>query len=138
MSFDDTQIGRAPQSRAPRDDVRWVIPPLVHGSPTPTALMPSTPDRPSLPGAPVTAPSPSLPGGYRLGEYVVAEARGEDGPCEMAIVTHAERGSLQSGGKPLPVLPGMTGSGEINVGQRSVLSYLMQPMTKIQQAFQER
>ena len=53
-------------------------------------------------------------------------------------LVYAERGSLQSGGKPLPVLPGMTGSGEINVGQRSVLSYLMQPMTKIQQAFQER
>lgn len=54
------------------------------------------------------------------------------------VLMHAERSTLQAGGKPLPVLPGMTGIGEINVGERSVLSYLMQPMTKAQQAFQER
>jgi adhesin transport system membrane fusion protein len=54
------------------------------------------------------------------------------------VLMHAERSTLQAGGKPLPVMPGMTGTGEINVGERSVLSYLMQPMTKAQQAFQER
>ena len=78
MSFDETQIGRAPhnQPRAPRDDVRWVIPPLVGR------------------GEFASASSPGLPLGYRLGEHVVAEARGQDGPCEMVVVTHAERGSL--------------------------------------------
>ncbi|MBI5258682.1 MAG: HlyD family efflux transporter periplasmic adaptor subunit [Burkholderiales bacterium] len=50
----------------------------------------------------------------------------------------ADRSTLALDGKPLPVLPGMTGTGEINVGERSVLSYLMQPMTKAQQVFQER
>lgn len=54
------------------------------------------------------------------------------------VLMHAERSTLQAGGKPLAVMPGMTGTGEINVGERSVLSYLMQPMTKAQQAFQER
>lgn len=54
------------------------------------------------------------------------------------VLVQAERSTLQAGGRPLTVLPGMTGSGEINVGERSVLSYLLQPMTKAQHAFQER
>ncbi|WP_395699049.1 HlyD family efflux transporter periplasmic adaptor subunit [Aquabacterium sp.] len=54
------------------------------------------------------------------------------------VMVQADRSSLKVGSKPLPVLPGMTGTGEINVGERSVLSYLMQPMTKAQQVFQER
>ena len=45
---------------------------------------------------------------------------------------------LQKGGKPLSVLPGMTGSVEIRTGQRSVLAFVRQPMMKSQEAFTER
>ena len=44
----------------------------------------------------------------------------------------------QKGGKPLSVLPGMTGSVEIRTGQRSVLAFVLQPMMKSQEAFTER
>ena len=44
----------------------------------------------------------------------------------------------QKGGKPLSVLPGMTGSVEIRTGQRSVLAFVLQPMLKSQEAFRER
>ena len=50
----------------------------------------------------------------------------------------AERGSLKAGGKALAVIPGMTGSAEINTGQRSVLSFLLRPMLKAREAFRER
>ena len=45
---------------------------------------------------------------------------------------------LQKGGKPLSVLPGMTGTVEIRTGQRSVLAYMLRPMMKSQEAFTER
>lgn len=45
---------------------------------------------------------------------------------------------LQQGGKPLPVLPGMTGQVEIRTGQRSVLGFVLRPMMKSQEAFRER
>jgi len=72
-----------------------------------------------------------------LGDTERQGATGVDTTYYRAMV-HADRSTLVAGGKPLSVLPGMTGQGEINVGERSVLSYLMQPMTKAQQAFQER
>ena len=46
--------------------------------------------------------------------------------------------SLSAGGKPLAVLPGMSGQAEIRTGQRSVLSYLLRPWVKAREAFQER
>ena len=45
---------------------------------------------------------------------------------------------LQKAGKPLSVLPGMTGTVEIRTGQRSVLAYMLRPMMKSQEAFTER
>ncbi len=50
----------------------------------------------------------------------------------------ADASSLTAGGKPLAVLPGMTGQAEIRTGQRSVLSYLLRPLMKAREAFQER
>jgi len=41
-------------------------------------------------------------------------------------------------GRPLPVLPGMTGSVEIRTGDRSVLEFLVSPMLKGREAFRER
>ena len=51
---------------------------------------------------------------------------------------HADGSTLKGGGKVLPVLPGMTGQVEIRTGQRSVLGFVLRPMLKSQEAFQER
>ena len=50
----------------------------------------------------------------------------------------ADRSTLRAGDKPLQVLPGMSGSGDIRTGERYVLSYLLRPLMKSQEAFQER
>ena len=49
----------------------------------------------------------------------------------------ADPDTLQAAGKPLTVLPGMVGTAEIRVGYRSVLSFLLRPMLKAQEAFTE-
>lgn len=50
----------------------------------------------------------------------------------------ADRSQLKAGGKPLAVLPGMTGTVDIRTGQRSVLGFVLRPMLKSQEAFRER
>lgn len=77
-----TLIGRVPHARtsAPRrDDARWAIPRWCSDARRQRG---------------VATPTPGLPVGFRLGEHVVAEARGEDGPCQLLVVRHVERGSL--------------------------------------------
>jgi adhesin transport system membrane fusion protein len=64
-------------------------------------------------------------------------AQSPDGTWYRALV-EADRSSLQAGGKPLVAIPGMTGTAEVNVGERTVLSYLLRPMLKAREAFQER
>jgi adhesin transport system membrane fusion protein len=64
-------------------------------------------------------------------------AQTPDGTWYRALV-EADRSSLQAGGKPLAAIPGMTGTAEVNVGERTVLSYLLRPMLKAREAFQER
>lgn len=46
--------------------------------------------------------------------------------------------SLKAHGEPLPLRPGMTGSLEINTGERSVLDFLLRPLLKSREAFRER
>lgn len=53
-------------------------------------------------------------------------------------MVRADPSGLRKADKPLPVLPGMTGSVEIRTGQRSVLAFLLRPMLKSQEAFRER
>ena len=60
-----------------------------------------------------------------------------EGTWYRAMV-RADPAGLRKGDKPLPVLPGMTGSVEIRTGQRSVLGFLLRPMLKSQEAFRER
>ena len=64
-------------------------------------------------------------------------AQATDGTWYRALV-EADRSTLQAGGKPLVAIPGMTGTAEVNVGERTVLSYLLRPMLKAREAFQER
>jgi adhesin transport system membrane fusion protein len=60
-----------------------------------------------------------------------------DGGYYRAIVT-TERNNLKFKGEKLPVIPGMTAVVEIKTGDRSVLSYLLRPMLKSQEALRER
>jgi adhesin transport system membrane fusion protein len=60
-----------------------------------------------------------------------------EGTYYRALV-QADSATLNAGGKNLPVLPGMTGTVEIRTGQRSVLSFVLRPLMKSQEAFRER
>jgi len=54
------------------------------------------------------------------------------------VIVTAERINVKFKGEPLPVIPGMTSTVEIKTGERSVLSYLLRPMMKSQEALRER
>jgi adhesin transport system membrane fusion protein len=60
-----------------------------------------------------------------------------EGTWYRAMV-RADTSTLAPGGKPLQVLPGMTGQVEIRTGRRSVLGFLFRPMMRSQEAFRER
>jgi len=75
-------------------------------------------------------------------EYISPDALGEtekngEGTYYRVIVG-AERVDIKLKGEPLPVIPGMTATLEIRTGERSVLSYLLRPMLKSQEALRER
>ena len=75
-----------------------------------------------------------------LGPDAVGDAErasAADATWYRALV-RADAHALRAGGKPLDVLPGMLGTAEIRVGRRSVLSFLLRPMMKAQEAFSER
>jgi len=77
-------------------------------------------------------------------DYISPDALGDadrPGAAEQTFyraMIRADRSTLKSGGKPLPVIPGMTAVVEVKTGERSVLSFLVQPMMKSQEAFRER
>ena len=52
-------------------------------------------------------------------------------------LVRTDSSSLIAHGKALPVIPGMTGSVEVRTGERSVMSYLLRPMLKSKEAFQD-
>jgi len=72
-----------------------------------------------------------------LGDAERSTTPGTDATWYRALV-RADPGTLNAGRKPLTVLPGMMGSAEIRVGQRSVLSFLLRPMLRAREAFTER
>lgn len=54
------------------------------------------------------------------------------------VLVKADPATLKAGKKRLEVLPGMVGTAEIRVGERSVLSFLFRPMLRATEAFTER
>ena len=54
------------------------------------------------------------------------------------VMLRVDNNTLHEKGKTLAVLPGMTGSAEVNIGERSVLNFLLRPMLKSKEAFRER
>jgi adhesin transport system membrane fusion protein len=65
-------------------------------------------------------------------------ATGNAEPTYYRAMVATERSTLAAHGKPLQVLPGMTGSVEVQTGERSILSFLLRPMLKANEAFSER
>jgi len=53
-------------------------------------------------------------------------------------LVRADASKLTAAGQPLPVRPGMQGNAEIRVGERTVMSFLLRPMLRTQEAFRER
>ncbi|MDC6166160.1 HlyD family type I secretion periplasmic adaptor subunit [Paucibacter sp. XJ19-41] len=75
-------------------------------------------------------------------EYISPDALGDadkggDGRYYRALV-RAERSTLRYRGEAVEVIPGMNASVEIKTGERSVLSFLLRPMLKTQEAMRER
>lgn len=60
------------------------------------------------------------------------------GEGHYRVIVTADRNNLKYKGEKLPVIPGMTAVVEIKTGERSVLSYLLRPMMKSQEALRER
>jgi adhesin transport system membrane fusion protein len=65
-------------------------------------------------------------------------AVGSNDPTYYRVMLHVNTNTLHEKGKPLPLLPGMTGSVEVRIGERSVLNFLLRPMLKSKEAFRER
>jgi membrane fusion protein, adhesin transport system len=74
---------------------------------------------------------------YLSPDAITEGDKSADGGYYRAVVT-AEQNNLKYKGEALPVIPGMTASVEIKTGERSVLSYLLRPMLKSQEALRER
>jgi len=77
-------------------------------------------------------------------EYISPDALGDADRAASADATYyrvmlrSDRSTLKEKGKPLPILPGMTGQVEVRTGERSVLSFILRPMLKSKEAFRER
>lgn len=76
-------------------------------------------------------------------EYISPDALGDPDRASAdatyyRVMVRTDRSTLKEKGKPLPVLPGMTGSLEVRTGERSVLSFILRPMMKSKEAFRER
>jgi adhesin transport system membrane fusion protein len=65
-------------------------------------------------------------------------AVGASDPTYYRVMLRVDSNTLHEKGKTLPLLPGMTGSVEVRIGERSVLNFLLRPMLKSKEAFRER
>ncbi|WP_457427544.1 HlyD family type I secretion periplasmic adaptor subunit [Roseateles sp. P5_E7] len=74
---------------------------------------------------------------YISPDAVTAE-NDKTGEGNYRVIVTADRNNLKYKGGKLPVIPGMTAQVEIKTGERSVLSYLLRPMMKSQEALRER
>ena len=65
-------------------------------------------------------------------------AVGSTDPTYYRVMLRVDTNTLHEKGKTLPLLPGMTGTVEVRIGERSVLNFLLRPMLKSKEAFRER
>ncbi len=77
-------------------------------------------------------------------DYISPDALAEEGKAASPEATYyralvrADVSTLRKGGKPLSVLPGMVASVEMRTGERTVMQYILLPLMKSKEAFQER
>jgi adhesin transport system membrane fusion protein len=76
-------------------------------------------------------------------EYISPDALGDTEKAAAdqtyyRVTLRTDRSTLKEKGKPLPILPGMTGQVEVRTGERSVLSFILRPMLKSKEAFRDR
>ncbi len=76
-------------------------------------------------------------------EYISPDAlgdaeKGHDGTYYRALIRAEDASRLRARGETLPILPGMTATVEINTQERTVMSFLLQPLLKSREAFRER
>ena len=77
-------------------------------------------------------------------DYISPDALAEEGKAASPEATYyralirADVSTLRQGGKPLSVLPGMVASVEMRTGERTVMQYILLPLMKSKEAFQER
>lgn len=76
-------------------------------------------------------------------EYISPDALGDTERATAdatyyRVMLRTDRSTLKAKGKPLPILPGMTGQVEVRTGERSVLSFILRPLMKSKEAFRER
>lgn len=77
-------------------------------------------------------------------DYISPDALAEEGKAASPESTYyralirADVSTLRQGGKPLSVLPGMVATVEMRTGERTVMQYILLPLMKSKEAFQER
>jgi adhesin transport system membrane fusion protein len=64
-------------------------------------------------------------------------AAGRDDTYYRVLVL-TDSSSLQTGGKSMPIIPGMIATVEIRTGEKTILDYLLKPVMKGREAFRER
>lgn len=72
-----------------------------------------------------------------LGDTERAGAGAADATYYRVLVRTSDA-ALHRGQETLPVIPGMTGTVDMRTGERTVLSYLLRPLLRSQEAFRER
>lgn len=70
----------------------------------------------------------------------LGQANGQSGATDTYYLArvHVAHNTLRGPDGPLPVRPGMTGTVEIETGDRTVLSFLLRPVLKSREAFREQ
>ncbi|MEM7042301.1 MAG: HlyD family type I secretion periplasmic adaptor subunit [Pseudomonadota bacterium] len=97
------------------------------------------PDQPAV--VKVTAYDYAVYGGLDAEvETISADSITDDrGEHFFRVRVRTTSGSLDKGGEPLPIIPGMTTQIDILTGQKTVMDYLMKPILRIRdEAFRER
>lgn len=64
--------------------------------------------------------------------------RREGSEAYYRVLIGTARSQLVHQGKPLPIIPGMTGTVDILTGRRTVFDYFLRPVLKVEEAFRER
>ena len=65
-----------------------------------------------------------------------AAGRADDTYYRVLVLTDSS--TLETGGKSLPIIPGMLASMEIRTDEKTILDYLLKPVFKAREAFRER